>query len=66
MNNKLRDFARESHLDVYGLGKDREQWERIVDKFAQMIVEHCAMSVENNGRFLTYQDMANRVRKDLK
>lgn len=66
MNNKIRDFARESHLDVYGLGHDHEKWEQVVDRFAQMVVEHCALLVDNNGRFLTFGDMANKVRKDLK
>lgn len=66
MNSKLRQFEVMSHIDVYALGKDRERWEVVLEQFAQMIVEECALCVENNGRFLTYQDMANKVRKELK
>jgi hypothetical protein len=39
MNTKrIRDLVRESRLDVYGLGKDRDKWEYTVEKFAELIV----------------------------
>jgi hypothetical protein len=38
MNERIREFARQSHLDVYGLGKDREKWESTLEKFAELIV----------------------------
>ena len=39
---RIRDLVRESRLDVYGLGKDRDKWEYTVEKFAEMIVKECA------------------------
>ena len=42
MNERIRELVRESHLDVYGLGKDRYKWESTVDKFAELIVRECA------------------------
>lgn len=66
MNERLRQFERMSHIDVYALGKERERWEVVLEQFTQLIVEECAMCVENNGRFLTYHEMANKVRKELK
>lgn len=66
MNQRLRDLARTSGLDVYGLGKDRERWEATVDKFAQALVEDCAMVADNEGRHLTYRDLTERIRKLLK
>jgi hypothetical protein len=45
MNEKIRQLARESNLDVYGLGKDRYKWESTVEKFAEMIVKECAESL---------------------
>ena len=39
---RIRDLVRESRLDVYGLGKDRDKWEYTVEKFAEMIVLECA------------------------
>ena len=41
MNERIRNFAKESHLDVYGLGKDRYQWEATLEKFAELIVREC-------------------------
>lgn len=41
MNERIREFVRESHLDVYGLGKDHQQWETVVGKFAELIVREC-------------------------
>jgi hypothetical protein len=45
MNERIREFARTSHLDVYGLGKDRAKWEDTLEKFAELIVRECARQV---------------------
>jgi hypothetical protein len=42
MNYKIREFERESGLDVYGLGKNRDKWEAAVEKFADLIINECA------------------------
>jgi hypothetical protein len=47
MNERLRKFARESHIDVYALGKDRTKWEATLEKFAQMVVEDYVANIEN-------------------
>ena len=41
MNERIRQFERESHIDVYGLGLDRAKWETSLEKFAQLIVQEC-------------------------
>jgi len=41
MNELIKKFARESHIDVYGLGKDRDKWEATCEKFAELIVREC-------------------------
>jgi hypothetical protein len=46
MNERIRELVRESHLDVYGLGKDRYKWESTVDKFAKLIIEECMRMCE--------------------
>ena len=48
MNERIREFARTSHLDVYGLGKDRAKWEDTLEKFAESIVQEC-MNVLDPG-----------------
>ena len=47
MNNNIRNFAKESHLDLYGLGLDRAKWEAAMEKFAELIVRECASRVDN-------------------
>ena len=42
MNKLIRQFERESHIDVYGLGLDRAKWEASLEKFAELIVRECA------------------------
>jgi len=38
MNERIRQFELESHIDVYALGKDRAKWESVLQKFAELIV----------------------------
>ena len=72
MNERIRTHVRESHLDVYGLGADREMWERTVDNFTMRVLEeafaemarqmflHCEMQAFDQG----YQKAkANTLRK---
>jgi hypothetical protein len=51
MNEKIRQFEKESGLEIYGLGLDRTKWERTMEKFAELIVKECVGVVEG-GRFL--------------
>ena len=37
--DRIMELVRESHLDVYALGKDHEKWEATVKKFAELIVK---------------------------
>ena len=41
MNKHIRQFERESNIDVYGLGLDRVKWEAAMERFAQLIVFEC-------------------------
>ena len=55
MNERIRTLARESHLDVYGLGTDRAKWEATVVKFAELIIRDCdqyARSTWEHGHLL--------------
>ena len=44
MNDKIRLFASMSHLDVYGLGKDRAKWEEVLQKYTELVVKDCALT----------------------
>ena len=46
MNERIRQFERESHIDVYGLGLDRVKWETSLEKFAELILGECCQVLE--------------------
>ena len=47
MNERIKQFERESHLDVYALGLDKAKWEAILQRYTEMIVQECIGVVEN-------------------
>jgi hypothetical protein len=47
--DRIMELVRESHLDVYALGKDHEKWEATVKKFAELIVRECVMCMYRRG-----------------
>lgn len=46
MNKQLRQFEKESKLEIFGLGARREIWERALEKYAELIVRECIGQVE--------------------
>ena len=48
MNKRIRQFARESHLDVYALGLDKAKWEATLEKFAELIVKEMLVTCEEH------------------
>ena len=47
MNGRLREFERESKLEIFGLGARREIWEAALEKYAELIVREC-MNISKN------------------
>jgi hypothetical protein len=47
MNKHIKQFERESGLDVYALGLDKVKWESRLDKFAELIVRECIERVRS-------------------
>lgn len=43
MNERLRQFERESKLEIYGLGAKRIPWEAALEKYAELIVRECVL-----------------------
>jgi len=41
MNENIKELAKQSGIEIYGLGKDRTKWENSLEKFAELIVEDC-------------------------
>ena len=48
MNRRIRELVRNSHLDVYGLGRDREKWETVVTKFVNLIIKEVCNELETS------------------
>ena len=41
MNKRIREFERESGLEIYGLGAKRDRWEHTMEKFTMLVVKEC-------------------------
>lgn len=41
-NKLLREFEKESKLEIFGLGARRDIWEKALEKYAELIVKECA------------------------
>jgi len=48
MNPRLRQFEKESKLEIFGLGAKRHIWEAALEKYAELIVQECATVIEKN------------------
>ena len=46
MNKIIKQFERQSNIDVYGLGLDRVKWESAMSKFAELIVQECLDTIQ--------------------
>ena len=42
----LRQFEKESKLEIFGLGARRDIWEKALEKYAELIVRECMLQVE--------------------
>lgn len=46
MNKRIEELSKQSGLDIYGLGLDRNKWDTTVSKFAELIIKECIAQVE--------------------
>ncbi len=46
MNERLRQFEKESKLEIFGLGARRDIWEKALEKYAELIVRECIQVCE--------------------
>lgn len=59
MNTLITQFARQSHLDVYGLGLDKVKWELALERYTRLVVQDCINVVENLSP--GYSDYRNQI-----
>lgn len=46
MNKLIRQFEKQSGIDIYGLGRDRAKWVAALEKYTQLVVEECIDKIE--------------------
>jgi hypothetical protein len=47
MNEQLRQFERESKLEIFGLGARRDKWEAALTKYAELIIQESCQVLLN-------------------
>lgn len=63
MNKRLRQFERESGLEIYGLGARREKWERAMAKYAELIVQDCVEINKQELSFAAFERLMNQYQE---
>lgn len=46
MKDLIRKWERESGLDIYGLGANREKWEHRLTEFTRLVAKECLSEVD--------------------
>jgi hypothetical protein len=49
MNKQLRQFEKDSGLEIFGLGARRDLWEAALKKYAELIVRECLGIIDEEG-----------------
>lgn len=62
MNKQLREFERESGLEIYGLGARREKWELALEKYAELVVQECMSNLRLHG----YDDAVTQIQEHFR
>ena len=60
MNDKLRQFEKESKLEIYGLGAKRIPWEAALEKFAELIVKDCIEINKQELSFTAFEQLMSK------
>jgi hypothetical protein len=63
MNEQLRQFERESGLEIFGLGAKRVKWEAAMEKFAELIVNECNEINKQELAFNAFERLMNRYQE---
>jgi hypothetical protein len=59
MNERIKEFEKQSGLDIYGLGAKTVRWEASIEKFAELIVRECMSNLHLHG----YDDAMNQIKQ---
>lgn len=66
MNQRLEDLMYKAGLTADGCWNDMDKYDQqAIAKFAELIIKDCADLVDNDGRFLGYAKMADKIRNSF-
>ena len=57
MKELVRQFEKESGLEIYGLGARRDKWEHTIEKFTELIVKECANVAADHDALDIYEEI---------
>jgi Ni,Fe-hydrogenase maturation factor len=60
MNERLRQFERESKLEIFGLGARQEKWEAALEKYAELIIRDCVDINKQELSFSAFEKLMNK------
>ena len=65
MNKKLRQFEKQSGLDIYGLGARREIWDKAMEKYAKLIIQDCIEINKQELSFTAFERLMNKYQENF-
>jgi hypothetical protein len=64
VNERLRQFEKESKLEIFGLGAKRVPWEAALEKYAELIVRECIDTVlDSSVEYCTRPQIAKELKE---
>jgi len=60
MNKRLRQFEKESKLEIFGLGARRDKWEAALEKYAELIIKDCMEINKQELSFTAFERLMNK------
>lgn len=63
MNKRLREFERESKLEIFGLGARREPWEQALAKYAELVIKDCIEINKQELSFTAFERLMNQYQE---
>ena len=65
MNKRLRQFEKESKLEIFGLGARREIWERALAKYAELVIKDCIEINKQELSFSAFEQLMNKYQEQF-
>lgn len=60
MNKRLRQFEKESKLEIFGLGAKRHIWEAALEEYAKLIIQDCIDINKQELSFAAFELLMNK------